>query len=162
MKMPDPLFSDLPNPKQNGVPIVGRHTWYSYYACYSPIFVQMVLERANLIPTAVVCDPWNGSGTTTQVAHDLGYPAVGFDLNPVMVIVARSRSVVPSQIPSLRRNLDETVCRVHSYHSTALSQSDPLNLWLQPCATIAVRRIENAIREEFHSSVATAQEGPQP
>jgi hypothetical protein len=162
MKMPDPLFSDLPNPKQNGVPIVGRHTWYSYYAGYSPIFVQMVLERANLIPTAVVCDPWNGSGTTTQVAHDLGYPAVGFDLNPVMVIVARSRSVVPSQIPSLRRNLDETVCRVHSYHSTALSQSDPLNLWLQPCATIAVRRIENAIREEFHSSVATAQEGPQP
>jgi hypothetical protein len=58
MKMSDLLFSDLPNPKQNGTPIMGRHTWYPYYAGYSPIFVHKVLERANLIPAAIVCDPY--------------------------------------------------------------------------------------------------------
>jgi hypothetical protein len=56
--MSDLLFSDLPNPKQNGTPIMGRHTWYPYYAGYSPIFVHKVLERANLIPAAIVCDPY--------------------------------------------------------------------------------------------------------
>jgi hypothetical protein len=162
MKISDPLFSDLPNPKQNGIPIVGRHTWYPYYAGYSPIFVQKVLERANLSPTAVVCDPWNGAGTTTQVALDLGYQAVGFDLNPVMVVVARSRLVTPAQIPMLSRNLDEIIGRVPSYRSMEISQSDPLNLWLKPCATLAVRQIESAIQEEFHNVATKSHKAFQP
>ena len=162
MKMSDPLFSDLPNPKQNGTPNVGRHSWYPYYAGYAPIFVQKVIERANLFPTAVVCDPWNGAGTTTQVAHDLGYSAAGFDLNPVMVVVARSRCVMPSQSPPLWRSLEEIVGRARADQSTVVMEADPLNFWLQPCATLAVRRIENAIQEELDFTVAKIQGESQP
>jgi len=162
MKKSDPLCSDLPNPKQNGTPIVGRYTWYPYYAGYSPIFVQQVIERASLCPSAIVCDPWNGAGTTNQVAHDLGYLAVGFDLNPVMVVVARSRLVLPAQIPILCRNLEEILKRLDSQCAMKDSERDPLNLWLQPCATIAVRHIENAIREVVHGVAKDSQEPSQP
>lgn len=155
-------FPAWPSPKQNGASAVGRHSWYPYYAGYSPVFVQKVLERANLDPTAVVCDPWNGSGTTTQVAHDLGYPTVGFDLNPVMVIVARSRSVMPWQVQTLRHSFDKIFRRVHTYHSQTVLQKDPLNLWMQPCATLAVRQLEQAIREETHNEGESPQIEPQP
>ena len=138
----------MPNPKQNGTSVVGRHAWYPYYAGYSPIFVQKVLECANLSPTGIVCDPWNGSGTTTQVTHDVGYTTVGFDLNPVMVVVARSRLVTPSQIPTLRRHLANILRRVHFSQSRAVSQSDPLSLWMQPCTILAVRHLEYAMRSE--------------
>jgi hypothetical protein len=156
--MSDTSLSEWPNPKQNGTPNVGRHIWYPYYAGYSPIFVQKVLERANLSPAALVCDPWNGAGTTTQVAHDLGYSAAGFDLNPVMVVVARARCVVPSQSAQLRRSLEKIVGRSQADQSTAAMQTDPLNLWLQPCATLGVRRVEKAIREEFDLPIAKNQE----
>ena len=155
------LFSDVPNPKPNGPSAVGRHTWYPYYAGYSPIFVQQVLERANLSPTSVVCDPWNGAGTTTQVAYDLGYPAVGFDLNPVMVIVARSRLVAPSQISALRDHLGRILRRVYSCKPNMFSQNDPLSLWMQPCSILAVRQLECAIWEEFYDEVENFQKQSQ-
>jgi len=41
-------------------------------------------------------------------------------------------------------------------------ERDPLNLWLQPCATIAVRHIENAIREVVHGVAKDSQEPSQP
>lgn len=53
-------------------------------------------ERLILLysPTnAVVADPFNGSGTTTMVAHRLGRVAIGFDLEPVYVASAQRRLV---------------------------------------------------------------------
>ena len=38
----------------------------------------------------MILDPWNGSGTTTYAASQLGYTSRGLDLNPVMNIVARA------------------------------------------------------------------------
>ena len=42
-------------------------------------------------------DPWNGSGTTTYAAAQLGHSSIWLDLNPVMVIVARARLLSPSE-----------------------------------------------------------------
>jgi site-specific DNA-methyltransferase (adenine-specific) len=42
-------------------------------------------------PGQLVCDPFLGSGTTAIVAHDLGRPFVGCDVNPDAVATARSR-----------------------------------------------------------------------
>lgn len=40
---------------------------------------------------ATVCDPFNGSGTTTLVAHKLGRKAIGFDKDPAYVASAKRR-----------------------------------------------------------------------
>ncbi|MDQ0340574.1 tRNA G10 N-methylase Trm11 [Caldalkalibacillus uzonensis] len=43
--------------------------------------------------SATVMDPWNGTGTTTDVAEQMGYFAIGLDINPVMVLIAKGRRV---------------------------------------------------------------------
>lgn len=48
---------------------------------------------------SVVLDPWNGSGTTTRAASHLGFDSVGFDLNPVMVLVAKCELLDPAEAP---------------------------------------------------------------
>jgi hypothetical protein len=89
-------------------------------------------------------DPWNGSGTTTSSAVLSGHKAVGFDLNPVMAVVAKARLLpqceVASIAPLLADILKKAVC------SKGMPDvSDPLRIWFAPDATATVRRIERAI-----------------
>src|SRR5207244_1397194 len=67
--------------------------WYRYYAGYSPEFVEDALASLDLEDGATILDPWNGSGTTTAVAHERGYSALGYDANPALVLAARARLV---------------------------------------------------------------------
>ena len=43
-----------------------------------------------------------------------------------------------------------------------VSQSDPLNLWLKPCAALVVRHIERAIWAEFRNGAENSQNNFQP
>ena len=52
-----------------------------------------VLELLKIMPGQTVLDPWNGSGTTTQVAMQKGIQAYGYDINPVMVTVANAKAL---------------------------------------------------------------------
>nr|WP_041284714.1 DNA methyltransferase [Desulfoscipio gibsoniae] len=72
------------------------------------MFVKDVLDRITIQKGATVLDPWNGSGTTTLVAAERGYKAIGFDINLVMFIVAKAKALdrgVANSIPSLARNI---------------------------------------------------------
>ncbi len=51
---------------------------------------------------AAVLDPWNGGGTTTQAVYDCGRAAVGFDINPVMAVLAKARLLESDVKDSLR------------------------------------------------------------
>lgn len=86
----------------------GLHSWHSYYAGYSEQFVADILEE---LPArkAIVLDPWNGSGTTTNVAQRLGFPSVGFDINPIMAIHARAKTILPDDISVLRERANQVV-----------------------------------------------------
>ena len=145
----------LPNPKQNGTSSAGRTQWYPYYAGYSPDFVRAVIERAHLPEGSVVLDPWNGAGTTTQVAHDIGFTSAGFDLNPVMVLVAKSRLLRRDQIPSLLRQLCEVLKVARSCRKKLAVEDDPLLSWMRLSAAQAVRRVDRAIRKTTCSDGTT-------
>lgn len=54
-------------------------------------FVEQALESATT--AALVLDPWNGTGTTTVVAASKNIPAIGFDVNPALVVVSRARLI---------------------------------------------------------------------
>src|SRR5690625_7356069 len=60
-----------------------------------------LLDYFSLDFDSIILDPWNGSGTTTEISSGLGYDSVGFDLNPVMLIVARARNVTYQQYDEL-------------------------------------------------------------
>ena len=80
----------IENPKRFVLSNKSKAGWVDYYAGYSNGFAKSILESSNLPRRAVVVDPWNGSGTTTEIASILGLKGYGFDVNPVMLIVANA------------------------------------------------------------------------
>jgi len=92
-------------------------------------------------------DPWNGSGTTTQVARDLGFSAIGFDINPVMVIVAKAK-LINCTLEIRKKILDDlnSIIRIASaFQNENFSNEDPLNAWLESESALCFRNLERAI-----------------
>lgn len=69
-----------------------------YYAAFSTEFVEDAIELLGLKPGSVILDPWNGSGTTTLVASQLGFRSIGYDLNPAVKIIAEARMANDKQL----------------------------------------------------------------
>ena len=140
--MPNKLI--ITNPKrtrsQNG-----RAAWYPYYAGFSYDFAHTLIESAKLPNDALVLDDWNGSGTTTAAAAALNLHSCGFDLNPVMVVVAKARLLSTREYPSVEPLCTETIQKAKA-DSSESNEDDPLLLWLGPNAATDVRKIERAIQ----------------
>ncbi len=56
------------SPKRDRRSQTGWEGFFPYYAGYPETFAATLLSSANLRADAVICDPWNGSGTTTYAA----------------------------------------------------------------------------------------------
>ena len=146
----------LPNPKQNGVAQVGRCTWYPYYAGFSSAFVDSVLDEIGCDSGTIICDPWNGAGTTTQTAFDRAIPSYGFDLNPVMTRVALARNVVPLNVGMVRRKHDFIVSKYKSYRARTIRPGDPLTNWFCNELVYGIRNLQRAITEVRSAEVVKA------
>ena len=68
------------NPKRSHSSNPSKSQWYNYYAGFSSDFVSDTLRFLNLPKGAVILDPWNGSGTTTQISEEMGFSAIGYDI----------------------------------------------------------------------------------
>ncbi|MBA3462253.1 MAG: hypothetical protein H0T46_19990 [Deltaproteobacteria bacterium] len=79
------------------------HPFHSYPARLHPgtarVLAELFAERAT--PSTVIVDPFCGSGTTLVEARAAGMRAVGSDLNPLAVLVARAKTWT---VPVRRRN----------------------------------------------------------
>jgi len=149
----DALGLPLPSPKQSRSDLVGRATWYPYYAGYSAAFVREVLKRTGLQSDCAVLDPWNGAGTTTQVCSDLGFRAFGFDLNPAMAYVARARVASPRDIASLQHQLD--AIQSSALRLRLVQQRDPLTIWFSPKSVALIRALQQLMHDLCASSLYT-------
>lgn len=122
-------------------------SWYRYYAGYSPEFVEDMLDRLR-VPLGVasrVLDPWNGSGTTTFVAHQRGHSALGFDANPALVVIAKSRLLGTEVLASLDALTDEILDHASKSLIEYPNGDDPLETWFLPPSAIHIRTIERTI-----------------
>jgi hypothetical protein len=90
-------------------------------------------------------DDWNGSGTTTAAAASLNHHSYGFDLNPVMVVVAKARLLSTREYPSMEPLCTEIIQKAKADSSDSDSE-DPLHLWLGTNAATDVRKIERGIQ----------------
>ena len=111
---------------------------YRYYAGYSRSFVFDILSRWNR--NALVLDPWNGSGTTTTVAAELGLNCIGIDLNPAMVVIARAALLSEEDISVIRRNASG-LQRLR-LATVPLNSDDPLLEWLDKSSVARVRALQ--------------------
>jgi hypothetical protein len=82
---------------------------------------------------------------TTAVANSLGYKAYGFDLNPVMVVVAKARLLSKREHSSLEPLSAEIIQKARQSH-VAPADDDPLQTWLCPTSANVIRKIERAIQ----------------
>ncbi|PYV76863.1 MAG: hypothetical protein DMG97_03195, partial [Acidobacteria bacterium] len=130
--------------KRRAAAHVGRDQWFPYYAGFSSEFAKQLVASSSLAKGSTVMDPWNGSGTTTSSAVLNGYKAIGFDLNPVMAVVAKARLLPQSEVASITPLLADILKKAALSKSTSV-ESDPLRIWFAPDAATIVRRIERAI-----------------
>ena len=126
--------------------------WYRYYAGYSASFVEDALKRWPKTPELVL-DPWNGTGTTTVVAASRNVPAVGFDVNPALVVVARARLLGAGVWASIGPLVDDVVS-----HATAVEQAnDPLLFWLTTGAAGSIRGLQQSVHRLLVDSGTASQ-----
>lgn len=137
------LSKNLTNPKQDPTASL-CDAWYPYYASYSSAFVVDVLTELNLSTEKTILDPWNGSGTTTATACRNGFPAVGYDRNPAMLMIAKARTMtgVNGSVQSL---CNELIRRAQS-SPAQYNYDELLNVWLKPEATNVFRSLDCAVR----------------
>src|SRR5215207_7258113 len=91
----------IPSPKREIRRTPGIEEIYPYYASFPQSFVENILRQLELDNDATIFDPWNGSGTTTASASQQGLASIGFDINPVMVVVAKARLLGSTEASSL-------------------------------------------------------------
>ena len=99
------------------------------------------------IPTlgqnSVILDPWNGAGTTTKAASELGIRSFGLDLNPVMVVVAKARQLTELtklSVEPIWARLQEEFQAREKYVA-----EDPLGAWFRPSTVGLIRSLERGI-----------------
>ena len=138
----------IQSPKRTNQAQRGWDGFFPYYAGYPESFARALLKSANLPKDAVVLDPWNGSGTTTFSASQLGLTSCGFDLNPVMIIIARARLLPPSEADSLAPLTRETIKGVRA-DQRLLRPNDPLLWWFENSTAALIRSLEQRIRNQL-------------
>lgn len=137
--------ASMRNPKRGAAERQGMHTWVPYYAGFAESFVRDAIRDCVLDRTSVVLDPMNGSGTTTVAAQHSGCLSLGFDLNPVMAIVANAKDA------SLRGNKDiepaarEIAARVA--RSSLGRKAPDLGPWLSPKVSSQLHLLLHLVRD---------------
>jgi SAM-dependent methyltransferase len=113
---------------------------------FSDEFAREVVARAGIPPGGVLLDPWLGSGTATAAATLGGLRAFGVDINPVMVTVARGRSVTQSgattAMAAVRRRALDALC------NDAIDE-DPLLDWFSRPTASALRAWQQATKAAY-------------
>ncbi|WP_437191348.1 DNA methyltransferase [Planctomicrobium sp. SH527] len=133
------------NPKRNNNEHPKHVNWFPYYAGYSSSFVYDVLRSLDLKPGDTVFDPWNGSGTTTTTAYRMGANVVGFDINPVMVVAAKSTLLDLGTTPSIAPLAEEIIQSANHNNNGLVNAADPLAEWFYPQSALAFRQIHRSI-----------------
>lgn len=111
--------------------------WYRYYAGYSAAFVNQVISEA-VTDASVILDPWNGTGTTTVVAANRKIEALGFDINPAMVVVSRARLLDKGVSASIDALADDIIA-----HATPVKiTEEPLLFWFNKRASASIRGLQ--------------------
>lgn len=135
----------IDNPKRGKISPTGKETWFPYYAGFSTQFAIELLTSAELDKDTCILDPWNGAGTTTTVAADLGFKSIGFDLNPVMIIAGKAKLLSAREKDSLLPLAMEIVAKAKN--GTVEIKNDPLGMWLSTKSIETIRLLELGLKK---------------
>jgi DNA modification methylase len=139
-----PQFNSL-NAKRAPISTGGIEAWYPYYAGYSNIFAEHVIEGLGLKNGQILLDPWNGSGTTTYVGDCFGLNSIGVDINPVAVLVASAKLVRMADAIHSKGLVEQIIKIAQDRCKAKLYAPDPLDPWLNKTAIVFFRALQESI-----------------
>lgn len=116
---------------------------FEYYAGYSFEFAQSLLEHVPDLAGGTVLDPWNGAGTTTAAASNLGIASVGRDLNPSMVVTAKARLLSKDHHPKITSIWSSIAAALPP--KSSIKNTEPLRDWFDSDTSNHLRQIERSI-----------------
>lgn len=70
----------------------GIHDWYQFVYSFSDQIISDCVEEFDIGQDDLLLDPFNGTGTTTLAAKQLGIDAIGTDTSPVSVLSGRAKT----------------------------------------------------------------------
>ncbi|MEO1060559.1 MAG: DNA methyltransferase [Actinomycetota bacterium] len=126
-------------PKRPPAETAGAAHLFPYYAGFSYDWARSQLLDGSTNGT--VLDPWNGSGTTTSAASELGWRSVGVDLNPVAAIIATARSGRPLGSSAI----DSISCKGWKDVTDDAARDDPLGAWFDLNTTKRLRTLARRV-----------------
>ncbi|MES2445431.1 MAG: DNA methyltransferase [Pseudomonadota bacterium] len=135
----------------------GWEGFFPYYAGFPAEFAKNLISSAELGRDDVILDPWNGSGTTSYAAALCGRSAIGIDINPVMVIVARARLLGSSEADTLVPLGQRVLYEARA--NRQIDKSDPLLTWFRPLTAAILRGIERSIRAHLVGALTITPKG---
>jgi DNA modification methylase len=68
------------------------HDWYRFVLSYPPHLVRNYLKKFDINNRHCVLDPFCGTGTTLVECKKLGIPSVGIEANPVVHLMAETKT----------------------------------------------------------------------
>src|SRR6266567_9381958 len=136
------------SPKRRPRAQPSRADWFRYYADFSAEFVEDAISHLDLDSNAVLLDPWLGGGTCAEVAAAKRIRFRGYDINPVMLLVSRARTIpttAAAQIPTLVNAITRTYHKNVKKPLELTGKVEPLEQWLQPNSACVLRILERSV-----------------
>jgi SAM-dependent methyltransferase len=143
-------LATIRSPKRRPRSQPSRADWFRYYADFSTEFVESIIPHLDLDPNATLLDPWLGGGTTAEIATAKGIRFKGYDINPVMLLVSRARTIpteATTQIPCLVESITRSYKREIKNLNEWDADTDQLEQWLQPASARAFRTLERSVEK---------------
>ena len=132
-----------------------RHRWFPYKEGFSPSFVSQFITNYSPKHEGIIFDPFCGVGTTPIVAGVIGLDSTGFDVNPLAMFVAKTKTTTLDDFSE--REFKETV---EEFKCNSLSKSvmppanDTVVSYYEPVYLEAILRIKNFIYEIDHKFIS--------
>lgn len=123
------------------------HSIHPYPAKLLPQIPHLLLSNEQLCPaSALIADPFCGSGTVLLEASLAGHPAVGIDCNPLAQLVARVKTqpIDPARLLRAAKGLVDRVSRTTDCPAPRVVN---LNYWYYPRIIRELSKIREAIRQ---------------
>ena len=68
------------------------HRWYHFHAGCSFLYPERMFEKLRIRKESLIFDPFVGSGTILVSAKVRGLNSIGFDVNPLYVLISRVKT----------------------------------------------------------------------
>lgn len=90
----------------------GIHDWYRFVFAYSDRIIYELAEEWGITDDDLLLDPFNGTGTTTVAAKQLGIDSIGTDASPASVLAGRCKSRWDVDVEEFSNRADSLIATV--------------------------------------------------